>query len=147
MAVTLQDVMYNLSHQSLYLRSSTSNSNSNLKSAGLFKASTVHSVVSFCCLIKGISPKICILCVRVKISKRSFETFLCLDQNFCFQVFLLISSTFRDNTRFEVCSKRFMQRLVCLISGFFVALGCFWLGGGGGVQSGSDTKNKLNNGL
>ena len=27
----------------------------------------------FCGLIKGISPKICILCVRVKISKRLFE--------------------------------------------------------------------------
>ena len=31
--------------------------------------------VSFCCLIKGISPKICVLCVRVKINKRLFETF------------------------------------------------------------------------
>ena len=29
--------------------------------------------VSFIGLIKGISPKICILCVRVKINKRSFE--------------------------------------------------------------------------
>ena len=33
------------------------------------------SVVSFCDLTKGISPKICILCVRVKINKRSFEPF------------------------------------------------------------------------
>ena len=31
--------------------------------------------VSFCSLIKGISMKICILCVRVKINKRSFEPF------------------------------------------------------------------------
>ena len=31
--------------------------------------------MSFCGLIKGISPKICILCVRVKINKRSFESF------------------------------------------------------------------------
>ena len=31
--------------------------------------------MSFCGLIKGISPKICILCVRVKINKRSFEPF------------------------------------------------------------------------
>ena len=29
----------------------------------------------FCGLIKGISPKICILCVRAKINKRSFEPF------------------------------------------------------------------------
>ena len=35
--------------------------------------------MSFCGLIKGISREICILCVRVKISKRSFEPFLCLD--------------------------------------------------------------------
>ena len=28
-----------------------------------------------CGLIKGISPKVCILCVRVKINKRSFEPF------------------------------------------------------------------------
>ena len=31
--------------------------------------------MSFCGLTKGISPKICILCVRVIISKRSFEPF------------------------------------------------------------------------
>ena len=31
--------------------------------------------VSFCGLTKGISPKICILCVSVKINKRSFEYF------------------------------------------------------------------------
>ena len=31
--------------------------------------------VSFCGLTKGISPKICILCVRVKTNKRSFEPF------------------------------------------------------------------------
>ena len=31
--------------------------------------------MSFCGLIKGIFPKICILCVRVKINKRSFELF------------------------------------------------------------------------
>ena len=31
--------------------------------------------MSFCGLIKEISPKICILCVRVKINKRSFEPF------------------------------------------------------------------------
>ena len=31
--------------------------------------------MSFCGLIKGISPKICILCVCVKINKRSFEPF------------------------------------------------------------------------
>ena len=31
--------------------------------------------VSFIGLIKGISPKICMLCVRVKINKRSFEPF------------------------------------------------------------------------
>ena len=31
--------------------------------------------VSFCGLIKGISPNICILCVRVKINKRSFKPF------------------------------------------------------------------------
>ena len=35
--------------------------------------------VSFCGLIKGISPNICILCVRVQINKHSFEPFLCLD--------------------------------------------------------------------
>ena len=35
--------------------------------------------MSFCGLIKGISPKISILCVRVKINKCSFELFLCLD--------------------------------------------------------------------
>ena len=29
--------------------------------------------VSFCCLIKRISPKMCILCVRVNRNKRSFE--------------------------------------------------------------------------
>ena len=34
--------------------------------------------VSFCGLIKGISPKSCILCVRVKINNCSFEPFLCL---------------------------------------------------------------------
>ena len=35
---------------------------------------------SFCGFIKGISPKMCIiLCVRVKIDKRSFEPFWCLD--------------------------------------------------------------------
>ena len=31
--------------------------------------------MSFCGLIKRISPKICIPCVRVKINKRSFEPF------------------------------------------------------------------------
>ena len=31
--------------------------------------------MSFCGLIKGISPKICILRVRVKINKRAFEPF------------------------------------------------------------------------
>ena len=31
--------------------------------------------MSFCGLIKGTSPKICILCVRVQINKRSFEPF------------------------------------------------------------------------
>ena len=31
--------------------------------------------MSFCGLIKGISQKMCILCVRVKIDKRSFEPF------------------------------------------------------------------------
>ena len=31
--------------------------------------------MSFCGLVKGISPKICILCVRFKINKRSFEAF------------------------------------------------------------------------
>ena len=31
--------------------------------------------MSFCGLIKGISPKVCILCVRVKINKRSLEPF------------------------------------------------------------------------
>ena len=31
--------------------------------------------VLFCGLIKGISPNICILCVRVKINKRSFKPF------------------------------------------------------------------------
>ena len=31
--------------------------------------------VSFYGLIMGVSPKICILCVRVKINKRSFEPF------------------------------------------------------------------------
>ena len=36
--------------------------------------------VSCCGLIKGISPQICILCVRVKINKRSFrKKKLCLD--------------------------------------------------------------------
>ena len=34
--------------------------------------------VSFCSLTKGISPKICILRVHVKINKPSFEPFLCL---------------------------------------------------------------------
>ena len=32
-------------------------------------------IASYCGLIKRISPKICILCVRVKINKRSFEPF------------------------------------------------------------------------
>ena len=36
--------------------------------------------VSFCGLTKEISPKMCILCVRVKINKRSFEPFQFLDQ-------------------------------------------------------------------
>ena len=31
--------------------------------------------MSFCGLINGMSPKSCILCVRVKINKRSFEPF------------------------------------------------------------------------
>ena len=31
--------------------------------------------MSFCGLAKGISPKMCILCVRIKINKRSFEIF------------------------------------------------------------------------
>ena len=31
--------------------------------------------MSFCGLTKGISPKICILCVRVIINERSFEPF------------------------------------------------------------------------
>ena len=31
--------------------------------------------VSFCGLTKGISPKFCILCVRLIINKRSFEPF------------------------------------------------------------------------
>ena len=35
--------------------------------------------MSFCGLTKGISPKICILCDRVIMNKRSFELFLCLD--------------------------------------------------------------------
>ena len=34
--------------------------------------------MAFCGLIKGISPKICILSVRVKINKRSFEPFCVL---------------------------------------------------------------------
>ena len=34
-----------------------------------FVVSDRLSVVSFCGLIKGISPKICVLCVRVKINK------------------------------------------------------------------------------
>ena len=34
--------------------------------------------MSFCGFIKGISPKMCILCVRVKINKRSFEPFCVL---------------------------------------------------------------------
>ena len=33
--------------------------------------------VSFCSLIKGFSPNICILCVRVKINKAFVRTFLC----------------------------------------------------------------------
>ena len=41
------------------------------------RLSVVHE--SFWGLIKGISPKMCILCARVKINKRSFEPFLCLD--------------------------------------------------------------------
>ena len=32
--------------------------------------------VSFCGLIKGISPKFCLLCVRVKINKRSLDLFV-----------------------------------------------------------------------
>ena len=34
--------------------------------------------MSYCALINGISPKMCMLCVRVKINKRSFEPFLCV---------------------------------------------------------------------
>ena len=39
------------------------------------KISLAVLLVSFCGLTKGISPKMCILCVRVKINKRSFEPF------------------------------------------------------------------------
>ena len=35
--------------------------------------------VSFCGLTKGITPKICRLCVCVIINKCSFEAFMCLD--------------------------------------------------------------------
>ena len=38
--------------------------------------------VSFCGLIKGISPKNCILCVHVKINKHLFEPFCVLIQNY-----------------------------------------------------------------
>ena len=36
---------------------------------------TLHINVSFCGLIKEISRKMCILCVRVQINKRSFQPF------------------------------------------------------------------------
>ena len=35
--------------------------------------------MSFCCLTKGITSKICRLCVCDTINKRSFESFMCLD--------------------------------------------------------------------
>ena len=35
----------------------------------------------FCSLTKEITPKICRLCVCVKINKRSSEPFMCLDPN------------------------------------------------------------------
>ena len=35
--------------------------------------------LSFCSLTKGITPKICRLCVCILINKRSFEPFMCLD--------------------------------------------------------------------
>ena len=35
--------------------------------------------MSFCSLTKGITPKICRLCVSVIINKRSFEPCMCLD--------------------------------------------------------------------
>ena len=47
------------------------------RSVFFFQFSSFLTVyLSFCGLIKGISPKMCILCVRVKINKRSFEPFL-----------------------------------------------------------------------
>ena len=48
--------------------------------------------VLFCGLIKGIPPKMCILCVPVKINKRSFEPFcvgLCLSVSVCVPVFIV----------------------------------------------------------
>ena len=38
--------------------------------------------VSFCSLTKGITPKMCRLCIYVIINKRSFEPFMCLDLPF-----------------------------------------------------------------
>ena len=35
----------------------------------------IFSSLKFCGLIKGMSPKMCTLCVRVKINKRSFVPF------------------------------------------------------------------------
>ena len=53
---------------------------------------TDSNVYMIVCLTKGITPKICGLCVCVLINERSFEPFICLDLVlfFIFYLFLTI---------------------------------------------------------
>ena len=60
---------------------------------GNFRENPLYqATVLFCGLIKVIPPKMCIMCIHVKINKRSFEPFcvgLCLSVSVCVPVFIV----------------------------------------------------------
>ena len=63
--------------------------------------------MSFCGLTKGISPKMCILCVRVKINKHSFEPFCVW--------FLFTITSLAVFVKFMCISCHFCQKIFCTI--------------------------------
>ena len=67
--------------------------------------------MSFCGLMKGISLKMCILCVHVKINKRSFEPFCVFGSCFrtlaviLFQILYFISKTTKHTSNISLKKK------------------------------------------
>ena len=88
--------------------------------------------MSFCGLIKWISPKMCILCVRVKINKRSFEPFYVWILFRTLAVILFLLLFFLLFFFFSFFFSFFLVLLFFFLSFFFLFFSFLWVGVGWG---------------